>query len=468
VNLSAAEIARATKGELLLGPSFSRVEGVCSDSRQLRAGELFIPLKGPRFEGHHFIREAMAKGAAGSLVQRGQEEYASGHHFPGKFFVRVEKVLQALGDLAHFWRIRHPSKVVAITGSNGKTTTKEMTANILSGTFHVLKSEGNLNNLIGLPLMLLRLTTEHEVAVLEMGMNAPGEICKLKAIAEPQVSLITNVGRAHLEFLGDLEGVARAKGELWERLEAEDWIAVNVDDPRVAALAASVPCQKKTFGIKQVADVQGENIFLDLEKGLRFSLRMDGRKRAVSLPAFGEHNVYNALAAATLARILEVEMDDIVAGLEGFRPFSGRGKAIRLRQNVNILDDSYNSNPDSLKATLSTFMEMKRENQGLLVLGDMLELGPRSAEIHKEVGEMIGKTKCRYLFLLGEHASQLAQGAKGAGMRDAEIQVAGSHEEVLAGLEKVVEEGDWILVKGSRGMHMERIVEGLQNWLGRA
>ena len=461
-------MARATRGELLSGGPLFRAEGASSDSRQMHGGELFIPLQGPRFDGHDFIGEALAKGAAGSLVQRGREGRISEKDSSGKFFIVVDDVLRALGDLAHFWRTRQPAKIVAITGSNGKTTTKEMTAQILMEKFRVLKTEGNLNNLIGLPLMLLKLSPEHDVAVLEMGMSERGEMRKLKAIADPQVSLITNIGHAHLEFLGNLEGVARAKGELWEGLGSDDWIGVNVDDPHVAKLATSARCRKKTFGIIQDADVRAEDISLASAKGVRFFLRMGDWRCPVGLAAFGRHNVYNALAAATIAAILGMEVERVVVGLEKFQPFPGRGKVIVLGRNVRLLDDSYNANPDSLNATLSAFAEMKGQNRGLLVLGDMLELGPGSTEAHRKAGERIGEMKGAHLFLLGEQAGHLAEGAKAAGMGAQNVRLVRNHEEVLEGLGKMIEEGDWILVKGSRRMHMERIIEGLVESLGRA
>ena len=457
-----------TAGELLAGDLHSPAEGVASDSRQVRPGQLFIPLKGPRFDGHEFIGEALAKGASGSLVQRGREKSTAGSNRQGKFFVRVENVLTALGDLAHFWRRRYSGKVVAITGSNGKTTTKEMAARILAERFNVLRTEGNLNNLIGLPLMLLRLSPVHEVAVLEMGMNGLGEIRRLKEIAEPQVSLITNIGRAHLEFLGSLEGVARAKGELWEGLKEEDWIAVNVDDRRVAELASRLKCRKKTFGILEKADVGGEDLSLDDGRGIRLALRIGGRKRLVSLPAFGRHNVYNALAAAALGDILGVGIEGIAAGLETFQVYPGRGKLIRLAQGVSLLDDSYNANPDSLQATLSAFVEMKGENRGLLVMGDMLELGPASTTEHEKIGKWVGKMGLAYLIFLGEKARHLAEGVGAAGAGEKRVFVAQTYEEVLISLGKNVENGDWILVKGSRAMQMERIIQGLEDLLGRA
>jgi UDP-N-acetylmuramoyl-tripeptide--D-alanyl-D-alanine ligase len=441
---------------------------VGSDSRQISPGELFVPLQGPNFDGHKFIRAALDKGAAGSLARYGWEQGAGDFDFSGKFLILVEDVLKALGDLAHSWRQRQRLlKVVAITGSNGKTTTKEMAAQILGRNFRVLKTEGNLNNLIGLPLMLLGLSPTHEVAVLEMGMNVLGEIRRLKEIADPQISLITNIGRAHLEFLGSLEGVARAKGELWEGLRAEDWIAVNVDDPRVVRLAAPARCGKKTFGMMPGAGVRGAEVEVEEGRGMRFSLTLEGKRLPVRLAAFGQHNVSNALGAASLAAILGMNIEGIAAGLEKFQPYSGRGRIIPLGKNVRLLDEAYNSNPDSLEASLSAFSAMKGKRRGLLVLGDMLEIGPDTAEAHEKAGRRMGGEGFAHLFCLGEMGEYLARGAKEAGMDQRRVHPAKDYGEILENLGDLVEEGDWILIKGSRKMRMERIVEGLIERLGR-
>ncbi len=440
-----------------------------SDSRRIQGGELFVPIQGPNFDGHRFIGEALARGAAGTLAKRAWEKEARGADFLGKFLIGVDDTLGALGDLAHFWRRRHPRvKVVAITGSNGKTTTKEMTARILEGAFRVLKTEGNLNNWIGLPLMLLRLSPEHELAVLEMGMNLPGEIRRLKEIAGPQVSLITNIGRAHLEFLGSVEGIARAKGELWEGLEPEDWIAVNRDDPRVVDLAAAVQCRKKSFGIRERADVRAEEIAVEAGRGIRFSLLLNGKRRPVRLNTFGGHNVYNALGAASLAAILGLGLEEMAAGLEKFQPYAGRGRILHLGRNLHLLDDTYNANPDSLEATLTAFAEMKEKNRGLVVLGDMLELGPGTGDFHIQAGRRVGEMAFGHLFFLGDQRDRLAEGARSAGMEEGRIHSLSVPEEVVESLEEVMEEGDWLLIKGSRRMKMERIVEALADRLGKA
>jgi UDP-N-acetylmuramoyl-tripeptide--D-alanyl-D-alanine ligase len=468
VSLSAGDIARAIKGEIFWGNSLDRVEGVSTDSRLVRPGELFVPLKGPIFDGHQFIAQALAQGAAGSLIQRGWLQNREALCLTGKFLILVQDVLTALGDLARFWRRRQRSlKLAAITGSNGKTTTKEMAARILSGSLRVLKTEGNLNNLIGLPLMLLKLSPAHEVAVLEMGMNVVGEIARLKEIAEPQISLITNVGRAHLEFLGSLEGVARAKGELWEGLKKEDWIAVNADDPRVAGLASSANCRKMTFGTREKADIRGGKVEAEGGRGLRFFLAMDGKELPVHLAAFGRHNVSNALGAASLAAILGMGIEAIAAGLERYQPYPGRGRVVPLAGNIHLLDDTYNSNPDSLEATLLAFGEMRGRSRGMIAMGDMLEIGPGSADAHENAGRRMGGMGLAHLFWLGDMGEPVAEGAESAGMDKRKIHLLKSYEEILDTLADLVEEGDWILVKGSRKMHMERVVEGLVQCLGK-
>jgi UDP-N-acetylmuramoyl-tripeptide--D-alanyl-D-alanine ligase len=441
--------------------------GVCTDSRQIKGGELFVPLAGPRFDGHDFIEEALAKGAAGSLIQRSRLEKKGIREWPDKFVVRVEDVLRALGDLARSWHHRYPVPVVAITGSNGKTTTKEMTALILGKKYRVLKTEGNWNNLIGLPLMLLKLAPEHGVAVLEMGMSAPGEIRRLRAIAEPKISTICNIGHAHLEFLEDIEGVARAKGELWEGVEEEDWIAVNLDDPKVVERAAAARCRKVTFGILRKADLTAQDLSLREGKGIRFSLAVDGTRRSVQLSTFGKHHVYNALAAAALAKILEIRPEGIVAGLEEFQPLAGRGKILRLGRNIHIMDESYNANPDSLQATLEAFEEAKGKSRGLLVLGDMLEMGSSSSAEHAKMGEWVAPRGLAYLIFFGERASDLAKGAQTGGAATGKILVAPTREEAVKKLEEVMEDGDWLLVKGSRAMRMEGVIQGLEDLWGR-
>jgi UDP-N-acetylmuramoyl-tripeptide--D-alanyl-D-alanine ligase len=261
--------------------------------------------------------------------------------------------------------------------------------------------------------------------------------------------------------------VARAKGELWEGVDKEDWIAVNLDDPRVVELAASAQCRKKTFGISRKGDLTAMDISLKEGEGVRFSLAMEGERRFVQLAAFGKHHVYNALTAAALARVLGISLEGIAAGLGEFQPLPGRGKILRLPCNIHIMDDSYNANPDSLQATLTAFEEMKGKSRGLLVMGDMLEIGPSSSAEHTRMGKWMARRGLAYLIFLGEKAHDLAEGAREGGVAKEKILVAGAHEEAVENLGRIVEEGDWILIKGSRAMQMERIIQGLENLWGR-
>lgn len=437
-----------------------------TDSRTVEEGNLFIPLPGEKFDGHDFIEEALNKGAAGSLCAEGKDKVWQAKKIDNKFLIVVKDPLHALGDLAHFWRNQFSLPVIALTGSNGKTTTKEMTSSILAHKFSVLKTEGNFNNLIGLPLTLLKLSPEHEVAVLEMGMNAFGEIRRLREIAHPQISAILNIGQAHLEKLGGLEEVARAKGELWEELSAEDWIVVNLDDPRVTALAAAQNCLKKTYSIHKQADVQAENIHYRPEEGIEFVLKIGRQKELVQMRVYGRHNVPNALAAAALASILGMNLGEIVGGLKSFHPYPGRGEIIPLRKNIRIWDDTYNANPDSLRASLAAFLETKREERGLLVMGDMLELGAAASIQHQEMGKLIGRCGFAFVFFLGQQAPFLKQGAQEAGLPVERIFIGRDHKEILLKLQEVCQENDWIMVKGSRLMKMERIIQGLRDFLG--
>ena len=465
MRLSAEEIARAVHGRLIQGDREAWARGVSTDSRKIAGGELFVPLRGPRFDGHDFIGSALAQGANGALIEEGRMDWAKRPEAKGKFLIAVRDGLRALGDLARDWRSRQRAQVIAITGSNGKTTTKEMTAGILSGRHRVLKTEGNLNNLVGLPMMLLRLTAEEEFAVLEMGMSRFGEIRRLKEIADPTVSLITNIAPVHTEFLGSIEGVARAKGELWEDLRESDWIAVNVDDPRVQSLAAPLRCQKRTYGLRNEAQIQGRDLRVEPGRGIQFSMIIDGSEHPVRLNLFGRHQVSNALAAAALASIVGVPTEGIVAGLEKFQPYPGRGKLLAFPGSIQVWDESYNSNPVSLEATLRAFIEMKDHHRGLAVVGDMLELGSGSAQWHEEIGRRIAAMALEHLLAVGTETKHLLRGAGAAGMEAHRLHWAQSPEEILSALIGLIREGDWIFVKGSRGMALERVIEGLRRHL---
>jgi UDP-N-acetylmuramoyl-tripeptide--D-alanyl-D-alanine ligase len=451
-----AEIARATGGEII-GTRSGEVAGVSTDSRTVRGGELFVPLKGGRFDGHDFIDTAVARGARVFLAEKG---WAVQHGVPaGVSCITVSDTLRGLGDLAAFHRGRFDLPVVAVTGSNGKTTTKEMIAAILVATGPGLKTGGNLNNLIGLPLTLLRLTARDRWAVLEMGMSEPGEIDRLAEIARPDVGVITNAYPAHLESMGSLAEVARAKGELFMRLNAGAWAVYNSDDPLITACPSPEGVVRLGFGLED-ADVSAAGIRNEGRYGLSFTLHLPAGETPIRMKAYGLHNVANALAAAAAATALGLAPDAIQAGLAAFTPYEKRFNLEEIGDIV-LIDDSYNANPASMEAALRTLTGLREECRAVAVLGDMLELGTGSDQAHRAIGKLAASCVER-LYLMGDRAGAMAEGALEGGLPADGVIVAHSHDEILAALREDLGKGDYVLVKGSRGMRMEVIAEGIR------
>jgi UDP-N-acetylmuramoyl-tripeptide--D-alanyl-D-alanine ligase len=450
-----AEIVAATGGTLS-GEAAGGVTAVSTDSRTVAPGELFVALKGERFDGHAFIGAAAGRGVTCFLVEA--EWLRHGEQPAGTVCIAVADTLRALGDLAALHRRRFAIQIVGITGSNGKTTTKEMLASILSLGGPGLKTAGNLNNLIGLPQMLLQLTGDHKWAVLEMGMSEPGEIDRLAEIAGPQVGIITNAFPAHLATMGSVEAVAAAKGELFRRLPAGGTAVFNMDDPLIAAQPTPAGVNRLGFGTHG-ADISASAIAGLGKRGLSFRLRIGASEETVRLHAFGQHNIYNALAAAGAAHALGISLAQIVSGLASFRPYDKRFKLDDLGAIV-LIDDSYNANPASMAAALLTIRDIKEESRAIAVLGDMLELGEETLAAHRSVGRLAATCVDR-LYLYGAMAAATAEGATEAGMDPEEIVVARSHEEIVADIVKDHVDGDCIVVKGSRGMRMDAVATAL-------
>ncbi|PLX89413.1 MAG: UDP-N-acetylmuramoyl-tripeptide--D-alanyl-D-alanine ligase [Desulfuromonas sp.] len=395
MRISLRTVAEVTGGLLCRNGATTEIEGVSTDSRTLQPGELFVPLRGERFDGHAYLSQAVAHGAVACL----SEEIVGGLAVP---VVQVEDSLKALGDLAGFVRRSLAGPLIAITGSSGKTTSKEMLSSILGRTSPGLKSEGNFNNLIGVPLSLFRLQPEHQWAVIEMGMSRRGEIARLAQIAKPQIGIITNVGAAHLEKLGGLSAVAMAKGELFIHLPADGTAVINADDPMVRQLPVANGVRKISFGTGADAEVRATDI--EAENGsVRFVLCLEQQKIAVRLPIPGRHNVSNALAAAAVANVIGIPSGEIVAGLEEFRPCPGRMELIELPGDIVLLDDTYNANPLSVRAALGALHDLGRPGQRIAVLGDMLELGALAHELHEEIGQVAAGLVDR-LLVYGTHA----------------------------------------------------------------
>lgn len=445
-------IAAVTGGQILHNGADLVVRGYSTDSRTLQPGELFIPLRGERYDGHDYLAQAVRNGAAACL----SEEVVAGLTIP---VIQVRDTLKALGDLAAAVRQRFAGPVIGVTGTSGKTTTKEMLAAILALTGPGLKSAGNFNNLIGVPLTLFGLLPEHRWAVIEMGMSARGEIARLAQIAAPQIGVITNVGAGHLENLGGISGVARAKGELFIALPSGGIALVNADDAEIGRLPLANGVRRVLFGTNPEAQVRASGITA-VEGAVHFTLHLPEGTTPVELPVPGRHNVQNALAAAAAAWSLGVPSADIAAGLASFRPCPGRMELVELPDDILILEDSYNANPLSMRAALDALYDLGRPGRRLAILGDMLELGPTARELHHEVGALVAE-RADWLLTLGELSREIAAGAIAAGLPRERVFCADTAEALSARLRELLKPGDRLLVKGSRGMRMERITAQL-------
>jgi UDP-N-acetylmuramoyl-tripeptide--D-alanyl-D-alanine ligase len=458
--LSTEIVLEATQGVLIQGDARTSFIGVSTDSRSIRPGELFFALRGGTFDGHRFFAEAMKRGGRGGVVEEEVEPYTD----KAIAIIKVTDTLQALGDLAHRWRKRHPIPLMAVVGSSGKTTTKEMAVGILGKRYKVMKNPGNLNNLIGLPLSLLKMDSEDQVAIVEMGMNRRGEILRLTQIAEPQVGILTNISPVHLEGLGSIEGVAEAKGELLEGMGAKGRLIFNADDPRAKALSKGFRGERLSFGVQNPADWMALDIRMGADGQVSFQLNGGGRTISISLQLLGRHQVYNALAAAAATSSLGIGMEEMKEGLEAFLSPPMRMELMTIGKGVKIINDAYNANPPSMEAALRTLQEVS-DGRKIAVLGDMWELGDYAEQAHQELGRAAQAYGIDLLFLLGQFAAQVAHGAIEAGMSLQAIYIGKDHPDISHRLAQTVRDGDWMLVKGSRIMKMEEIIRELRDAL---
>jgi UDP-N-acetylmuramoyl-tripeptide--D-alanyl-D-alanine ligase len=432
------------------------IAGVSIDSRTVKAGELFVALRGDRFDGHDFVPDAVRKGAWGALIERpalGSINNAVGG--TGRV-IPVEDTLLALQEMSLLHRQRFSLPVIGVTGSNGKTTTKEMLACILQQRGPVLKNEGNLNNHIGVPLTLFKLSDRHQSAVIEMGMSGPGEIAVLTRLAIPLVGIITNVGPAHLEFLHTTDAVAQAKGELLQGMRTDGTAVLNADDRYFETLREMFPGRTVEFGITGNADVRATDI-IPLRDATDMTLHAEGRSVTLRLRTVGRHNVSNALAAAAAATTLAVPLETVKIGLEGFQPVALRSE-LREVQGRTVLADCYNANPASMQAALETLVALGKRRT-VAVLGDMLELGETTVEAHRNIGRAAARLHIDLLIGVGPLGRHIAEGARAAGMAEDQAVEAETPSRAAALLRERSRAGDAVLVKGSRGMKMETILE---------
>jgi UDP-N-acetylmuramoyl-tripeptide--D-alanyl-D-alanine ligase len=428
----------------------SVVTGVSTDSRLLRPGMVFFALRGGRSDGHAFVGDAFASGAAAAVIETPAAVETAGRAL--RLF-RVPDTLAALQTLASAYRGSFTFPVVAVTGSNGKTTTKDMIAAVLAARFRCAKTEGNLNNHIGVPLSVCAWDRSREVAVLEMGANHPGEIRSLCAIARPTHGVITNIGRAHLEGFGDEKGVLAAKSELLEALAADGTAFLNGDDPLLDSVRG-VAASTVRFGFGDGCDVTGRPLRPDAS-GMA-GVEVDGRKYRIGLP--GLHNLSNALAAVAVGLAFGVDPEAVQDALARFSAPAGRTE-IREAAGVRVIHDAYNANPSSVEQAAAMLKSMSVLERRAVVLGDMLELGDRSGDEHRRIGARIAEIRPNAFFCTGEAMRAAAEAAREAGMRN--VFHFETKPELVAALADWAREGDGILIKGSRGMRMEEVVDGL-------
>ncbi|MEW6410521.1 MAG: UDP-N-acetylmuramoyl-tripeptide--D-alanyl-D-alanine ligase [Nitrospirota bacterium] len=436
------DILKATGGRLLRGEKGSVFSGVSIDSRTIKSGELFIALKGNRLDGHDFIEDAAKNDAAGVIIS--SPFTIHGSQLKEKAVMTVDDTLSALQKIAHYWRMKFDIPVVAVTGTNGKTTTKEMIASIIKTMMPVLSTEGNLNNHIGVPLTLLRLRESHRIAVIEMGMSNTGEIKRLCEISVPTIGVITNIGPAHLATLGNIENVLKAKMELAESVS--DTLIINADDPYLSSFRLQTSdFRLLTFGFGESADVKAE-VLKDIH---------------LSLP--GRHNIYNALASYAVAIALGIDIEKIKSGLESFKSVKGRSEILEIKGR-KIINDSYNANPKSMESAIELLLSMKGNGKAVAVLGDMFELGAAGEDAHKALGSYIADIKKIDIFIaVGTLMSIAADKAKEAGMQEDSVLLFGDPEDVAEVIMNITDKGDTVLVKGSRAMAMERIIERIED-----
>lgn len=454
ISLNLKQISGWIDGKVIKGDENLIIKGISIDSRNIEEGCLFIPLIGKHLNGHQFIKNAFQNGAIASLTQ----EDLCLHELDG-VIIKVSNTKDALQKLAKEYRRMFNIPCIAVTGSTGKTTTKDMIACILSRRFKVLKNKGNYNNEIGLPLTVLDLDNDIELMVLEMGMSGYGEIDKLADIVRPDVSIITNIGVSHIEKLGSREGILKAKMEITNYFGKKNILILNADDQLLYKLKDSFSFEVLYFSLKGKGDLNVYDI-VKYEKGMGFKVKYKEKNFGVYLPALGIHNVYNAAAAITASLIFGIDEQAIIEGLKNFELEKMRMNIINFGDCI-LVNDAYNASPDSMKAALDVIIDIKADRH-IAVLGNMLELGEWSERAHREIGEYISAKGIDILITVGEYAKFIADEAIKNGFKKTNVYVCSNNNEAHDILKMIIRKGDLILFKGSRGMKLEEIINNIQ------
>jgi UDP-N-acetylmuramoyl-tripeptide--D-alanyl-D-alanine ligase len=446
------EILKVTHGKLLSGDPEADIDlaKISTDSRVIGKGEFFLALKGPNFDGADFLEEVFKKGATGAIITKRPSQ----HIYGGKVLIQVDDTTSALQHIARHHRMKFHIPVIGVTGSSGKTTVKEMIASALSTKYNVLKNEGTKNNHIGVPQTLLKLNASNDIVVLELGTNHHGEIRLLSKIARPTVAVITVIGPSHLEYLKDLEGVFQAKKEIMDHMEDDGLLILNGDDEFLARIR-NTRFTLVRFGFNKTNDFRATSLSID---GDKISFQLDYSAH-FKLRLIGSHNVYNALAAIAVATSFGIGEKALKKALLVYRPSNLRLNLIKVN-GIDVINDSYNSNPLSMKLALEALKIYPARNRWV-VSGDMLELGKKARHFHESLGALVSQSGARGLVTFGRYSKYTYLSAKRFGMPKDSVWHCKSHDEAACILKKVAKKGDAILVKGSRGMKMERVVEKL-------
>jgi UDP-N-acetylmuramoyl-tripeptide--D-alanyl-D-alanine ligase len=462
VPLTAADIAAAAGGRVMSGNPATAIDRIAIDSRALQAGDLFVAIKGERFDGHGFVSEALARGAIGVVVHDPAALATDAGGAPGSIVIQVEDTTRALQDIARDVRRRAGTRVTAITGSAGKTTTKEVAAEFLAARYRVFRNKGNLNNHIGLPLSLLELRARPEIAVVELGMNHAGEIRTLVGIAEPEVRVWTNVGDAHLGFFASPDAIADAKAEIMEHARPADVLVANANDPRVMARSERFIGRVVTFGIDTGADVAATGVAYRGLDGTSAHLTTARGDADITVPLLGAGNLANVLAAAAVALEFDIPVSQIVERAAGLKPATHRGELLRLPGGITLVDDSYNSSPSALRQALATIGASTGCARRVAVLGEMLELGAHAMRLHEECGRAAAAALDLLITVGGAPAAAMAAAAMAGGMHADQVTHVPAREDAAALALQRVRPGDLVLVKGSRGIGTDLVVDRLK------
>jgi len=449
-----------TNGTIDYGSRDTIFSHVSIDTRTLKGGDLFFAIRGPNQDGHRFIPDALTKGALGVVAE---QDYRFPGEFPGnRVLIRVQHTHEALKDLAVWDRRRWHGTLVAITGSMGKTTTKEFAAHILGSGFRVYRTPGNYNNLFGLPLALFGLTPDSDIGIFEMGMSAPGEIAEMCRIASPEVGIITNIAPVHLEFFKSVEDIARAKGELAEALPSNGTLIYNADDPLVMEIAGRFSGAKISFGLSESADIRADRIQIMGLNKTKFRLSCGGSVRDGEIPAAGAHYVMNVLPAIALGIRLSLPLDRMMDTFATLQQASMRGQILTFKPGFTVIDDSYNSNPKALMKMIEVLSGMPSFSRRILVAGEMLELGTGSKVLHSDCGRFAAEHGVDIVIGVRGAAEEVVRGAIASGLPLSHSRFYADADAVAETLAKELHSGDLVLVKGSRGVHLEKIIQRLR------